>query len=40
MITGELWKHFGASIPFYASAGLAAIAAAMVLVAPTPVPKK
>ena len=40
VITGELWKHFGASIPFYASAGLAAIAAAMVLVAPTPVPEK
>ena len=25
--TGELWKHFGARIPFYSSAGLAALAA-------------
>jgi MFS family permease len=40
VITGELWKHFGAAIPFYASAGLAAIAAAMVLVAPTPAAEK
>jgi MFS family permease len=31
---GELWKHFGAAVPFYASAGLAALAAVMVLAAP------
>lgn len=34
VITGELWKHFGAAIPFYLSAALAAIAAIMVLTAP------
>lgn len=34
VITGELWKHFGAAIPFYASAGLAAVAAVMILAAP------
>jgi hypothetical protein len=28
--TGELWKHFGARIPFYSSAGLAALAALLV----------
>ncbi len=28
--TGELWKHFGARIPFYSSAGLAALAAVLV----------
>ncbi len=27
LITGELWKHYGASIPFYFSAGLAAVSA-------------
>jgi MFS family permease len=32
VITGELWKHYGAPFPFYLSAGLAAIAAAMLLV--------
>ncbi|HKT71242.1 MAG TPA: MFS transporter, partial [Terriglobales bacterium] len=32
VITGELWKHYGARLPFYLSAGLAAIAAAMLLV--------
>jgi MFS family permease len=34
VITGELWKHFGAAIPFYVSAGLAAVAAVMILAAP------
>jgi MFS family permease len=29
LITGELWKHFGASIPFYFSAALALLAAAL-----------
>jgi len=27
LITGELWKHYGAAIPFYFSAGLALLAA-------------
>lgn len=31
VITGELWKHFGAPVPFYLSSGLAVIAAAMLL---------
>jgi MFS family permease len=34
VLTGELWKHFGAAVPFYASAGLAAVAALMVIAAP------
>jgi MFS family permease len=34
VITGELWKHFGAAVPFYTSAGLAAVAAVMVICAP------
>jgi len=29
LVTGELWKHWGASLPFYFSAGLAAFAALM-----------
>jgi MFS family permease len=29
LITGELWKHYGASLPFYVSAGLAVLSAAM-----------
>jgi MFS family permease len=33
LITGELWKHYGASVPFYFSAGLAAIAAVLLLIA-------
>jgi MFS family permease len=28
--TGELWKHFGARVPFYLSAGLATLAAVLV----------
>ena len=28
--TGELWKHFGARVPFYLSAGLAALAAVLI----------
>jgi MFS family permease len=31
LITGELWKHYGASLPFYVSAGLAAISAVLLL---------
>ena len=34
LITGELWKHFGPPVPFYASAGLAAVSAAMLVVSP------
>jgi MFS family permease len=34
LITGELWKHLGPSIPFYASAGLAVLSAAMLAVSP------
>jgi MFS family permease len=31
LITGELWKYHGASVPFYVSAGLALMSAAMLL---------
>jgi MFS family permease len=31
LITGELWKHYGANVPFYVSAGLALVSAAMLL---------
>jgi MFS family permease len=34
VITGQLWKHFGAAVPFYISGGLAALAALMLLVMP------
>lgn len=34
LITGELWKHFGPSVPFYASAGLAVVSAVMLAVSP------
>ena len=33
VITGELWKMFGAPVPFYLSAGLAVVAAGMLLAA-------
>lgn len=33
LITGELWKHYGAAIPFYFSAGMALVAAGMLQVA-------
>ena len=29
LITGELWKHYGAGIPFYFSAGMALAAAGL-----------
>jgi MFS family permease len=29
LITGELWKHYGAGVPFYFSAGLALVAAVL-----------
>ncbi len=31
LLTGELWKHFGAPLPFALSAGLAALAASLLL---------
>jgi MFS family permease len=34
VITGELWKHFGPTTPFYASAGLAVISGVMLMVSP------
>jgi MFS family permease len=33
LITGELWKHYGAAIPFYFSAGMAIMAAGILQVA-------
>ena len=41
--TGELWKHFGPAIPFYVSAGLAALAAVLITISPresTPPPRE
>lgn len=35
LITGELWKHLGPSVPFYASAGLAVVSAAMLALGPS-----
>jgi MFS family permease len=32
VITGELWKHYGAGVPFYLSAGLAVVSAMLLLV--------
>ncbi len=32
LITGELWKHYGASVPFYVSAGLAVASAGLLLI--------
>lgn len=34
LITGELWKHYGATLPFYLSAGLAALSALLLLFTP------
>ena len=31
LLTGELWKHFGPRVPFYFSAGIAAVAAVMLM---------
>jgi len=36
LITGALWKVYGASIPFYLSAGLALVSAVMLAISPTP----
>ena len=35
LITGELWKHLGPSVPFYASAALAVVSAAMLVLSPS-----
>jgi len=35
LITGELWKHLGPSVPFYASAGLAVLSAAILALTPS-----
>ena len=35
LITGELWKHYGASMPFYVSAGFAAVSAVILLGSPS-----
>jgi len=35
VITGELWKHFGATVPFYASAALAVVSAITLAVSAT-----
>jgi predicted MFS family arabinose efflux permease len=32
LITGELWKHYGASVPFYFSATMAAASALLLLI--------
>jgi MFS family permease len=34
VLTGELWKHYGAELPFLVSAALAAVSAVLVLFAP------
>jgi MFS family permease len=31
LVTGEMWKHYGAAFPFYLSAGLAVLAAGLLL---------
>jgi len=38
--TGELWKHFGARVPFYLSAGLAALAAVLLVTSGAPRTRK
>jgi|SRR5579862_1335131 len=34
LVTGQLWKHFGAGVPFYVSAGLAAFSALLLVTKP------
>jgi len=34
ILTGELWKHYGAELPFLLSAALAAVSAVLVMIAP------
>jgi MFS family permease len=33
LITGELWKHYGAALPFYSSAAIAVVSAVLLLMA-------
>jgi MFS family permease len=32
LIAGEVWKHYGARLPFYISSGIAALAALLLLI--------
>jgi len=32
LITGEIWKHYGPGVPFYLSAGIAFVSAALLLI--------
>jgi len=34
LVTGQLWKHYGASVPFYLSAGMAAFSAMLLVIRP------
>ncbi len=34
ILAGQLWNHFGAGVPFYLSAGIAAVSAGLLLLAP------
>jgi MFS family permease len=40
LLTGELWKLYGAGIPFYFSAGLAVVSAVLLVVRPPGTPRK
>lgn len=40
LITGELWKRFGGEFPFYVSATLAVVAAAILMVSPRRQPRR
>jgi MFS family permease len=35
LVTGQLWKEFGASVPFYFSAGLAVLSALLLMIKPS-----
>src|ERR1700722_210206 len=32
LVTGQLWKHFGGAVPFYVSAGMAAVSAMLLVI--------
>src|SRR5580700_9055527 len=40
LLTGELWKLYGAGIPFYFSTGLAVVSAVLLVVRPSGTPRK
>jgi MFS family permease len=40
LTTGELWKHYGAGVPFYCSAGLASVSAILLVVQPSRATRK